>query len=144
MANWDTNNVNEHAKECASEMTDLSRAGEMSAQLMLEEVLGDIQDDPRTKNTEDSVNKFINAVNAEANKLSETDKKNYPYNLKFEIVDENNDGKWNTGEKVQVKNPSRYSFRQPAAFKLDGSPDTGVDEATAILQQSAMRKRAGY
>ena len=110
-------NTNQIGDNVSKTMHDLSREGEKSAELMLECIYADLKEKAKTpQELEKGVNDTIKSVNNEANKEK-------GYNLNFEIVDDNKDGKWNQGEKIQVHNSSRYFFRQPAAFSLDGNPD---------------------
>ena len=126
--------INQQAVNDANEMNDLSRTGERVAELMLEDIYAGLKNEgAKPQQLEAGVNKYINMVNAEANK-------NTGYNLSFEIVDTNGDGKWNDGEKVQVHNESRWGFRQPKAFDLDGAPDQRGNGADAILTEAAQVK----
>lgn len=125
--------ITKQAVSDATRMNDTSRTGEKVAELMLEDVVAEMQNNgTKPQDIEKNVNKYINAVNSEANK-------NPGYNLNFEIVDSNNDGKWNSGESVKVHNESRWSWRQPEQFKLDGSPDF-KNATDAMLTESAQVK----
>lgn len=140
----DFNLVEKQAGDDAVKMLDLSRSGEKCAELMLEDVFSGISDRLNQsakdggKNAEELVNHYINTVNSKADEAAA--KAGHAYNLNFKIVDENKDGKWNAGEKIQVHNESRYWFRQPAPFNLDGVPDSKDGPDAMLKNQSQLDK----
>ena len=134
-------NVEKQAMQDSANMLDLTRVGEKSAELMFSEVYADLQNNQglKGKDLENSLNRYINTINTSADKLA--DSKGEPYNLKFEIVDTNKDGKWNQGEEIRVHNESRYFFSQPASFKADGPGY--ANSFDALLKERAQLKREG-
>lgn len=96
---------------------------EKAAELLLEDIHSTLKNQNPNASAQDFEKKMNNAIDYANKKSSDSG-----FNLNFQIVDENGDGKWNEGEKIKVHNNSRY-FNQPKAFKLDGVLDVkdGVD-----------------
>lgn len=153
---WTAARAEAKADKDSNKMLDLSSSGEEAARNMLNDVTRQIYTDrlnahygDRTNRTqvetEECVNSYIQRANKDADKAADKayEKGQGPgYNLKFEIVDENGDGKWNFGEKVKVHNESKWWYDQPAPF-LPGTNKQDVGTNDIYKYNNQQKRDAG-